>query len=103
MSEPSAEYTLHGHVRSGNAYKPALMLALTGTPFNLRVVDLPGGEQSGDAYRKQSLFATVPMLEHRGMERLGERATIFEAVAPRDHRLQRGEARQGQPYDRARP
>ena len=67
MSEQSPEYTLYGHVRSGNAYKPALMLALTGTPYTFREVDLPGGEQASDAYRTQSLFATVPMLEHNGM------------------------------------
>lgn len=53
--ESSAEFTLHGHVRSGNAYKPALMMALTSTPFRFREVDLPGGEQLGDAYRASTL------------------------------------------------
>ena len=38
-------YTLYGHVRSGNSYKPALMLALTGTPFEFVEVDLVGEEQ----------------------------------------------------------
>ncbi|MEM7407906.1 MAG: glutathione S-transferase family protein [Pseudomonadota bacterium] len=59
-----AEYTLYGHVRSGNAYKPALMLAPTNTPHTFVEVDLPGGEQTGDDYRERNVFAKVPMLTH---------------------------------------
>ena len=36
----SADITLYGHIRSGNSYKPALMMALTGTPFKFVEVDL---------------------------------------------------------------
>ena len=68
MPDSTPAYTLHGHVRSGNSYKPALMLALTATPFTFREVDLPGGEQAGDPYRAMSVFGTVPMLEHRGLK-----------------------------------
>ena len=62
MSEP--EFTLYGHPRSGNVYKAALMLALTGTPFTMEIVDLPGGEQRGEAYRAKNPFGKVPMLVH---------------------------------------
>jgi glutathione S-transferase len=55
---------LYGHVRSGNVYKAALMLALTDTPYTFRRVDLPGGETRGDDYRARNLFARVPMLVH---------------------------------------
>ena len=47
----SDAYRLYGHVRSGNAYKPALMLALTRTPFEFVEVDLPSGQQTGADYR----------------------------------------------------
>ena len=62
MNEPSNGYTLYGHPRSGNSYKPALMLSLTDTPFEYREVDLVTGEQLGDAHRTRSLFATLPVL-----------------------------------------
>lgn len=61
MSDP---YRLFGHVRSGNAYKPALMLALTGTPFEFVEVNLPNGEQASADYRAGNVFAKVPMLKH---------------------------------------
>ena len=56
--------TLYGHVRSGNVYKAALMLALTGTTYTFREVDLPGGETRGDAWRARNPFGRVPMLVH---------------------------------------
>lgn len=62
----SDEYTLYGHVRSGNVYKPALMLALTGTPFLFVEVDLPSGEQTGSDYKATNVFGKVPMLTHGG-------------------------------------
>ena len=60
----SDAYRLFGHVRSGNAYKPALMMALTGTPFEFVEVDLPNAEQTGADYRGDNVFAKVPMLKH---------------------------------------
>ena len=64
MAKDEQEFVLYGHVRSGNAYKPALMMALTETAFRFHEVDLPGGEQRGDAYRAMNPFAKVPMLVH---------------------------------------
>jgi len=57
-------YVLYGNVRSGNSYKPALMLALTGTPFAFVAVDLAGGEQKAEGYRAINPFAKVPALRH---------------------------------------
>ena len=64
MAAGDGEYVLYGHVRSGNAYKAALMLALTQTPFRLERIDLPGGEQRGEAYLARNHFGKVPMLMH---------------------------------------
>ena len=77
MSEP---YRLYGHVRSGNAYKPALMLALTGTPFEFVEVDLPNAEQTGDTYRADNVFAKVPMLKH-GAATIRQSGTILLYLA----------------------
>jgi glutathione S-transferase len=74
------EITLYGHPRSGNAYKPALMLALTNTPWIFKAVDLPGRETRGDAYRKLNPFARVPMLEH-GDLRICQSNTILLHLA----------------------
>jgi glutathione S-transferase len=60
----SEMYTLHGHVRSGNAYKPALMMSLCALPFEFVEVNLPGAEQTGPNYRAANVFAKVPMLTH---------------------------------------
>ncbi len=54
--------TLYGHPRSGNVYKVALMLALTKTPYQLNLVDLPGGEQREDSFKALNPFAKVPVL-----------------------------------------
>jgi len=59
-----SEITLYGHPRSGNCYKAALMLALTGTEHDFRLVDLPGGETRGEAFRALNPFARVPVLVH---------------------------------------
>jgi glutathione S-transferase len=68
MHADSEPFKLYGHARSGNAYKPALMLALTQTAFEFIEVDLPGGEQQSAAYRKANPFGTVPLLEHKGLQ-----------------------------------
>ena len=76
----SDEYTLYGHVRSGNAYKPALMLSMTNTPFKFVEVDLPNGEQTGADYRDKNVFAKVPMLTH-GQATMRQSGTILLYLA----------------------
>ena len=64
LPEAGAPLVLYGHPRSGNVYKPALMLRLCDLPFEFRVVDLPGGEQGGYAYRALNALGQVPTLLH---------------------------------------
>jgi glutathione S-transferase len=46
-----AEYKLYAFGESGNSYKAALMLALTGTDWELVPVDYFNGETRGAAFR----------------------------------------------------
>lgn len=64
MTSLRDEYVLYAHIRSGNAYKAALMLALTATPYRLEVVDLNAGQQRTPAYRAINPFGQVPTLRH---------------------------------------
>ena len=61
-----AEYTLHCFAQSGNAYKPALALALAGADWAPRFVDFFGGETRTPAYRALNVMGEVPLLEHGG-------------------------------------
>ena len=76
----SDSYTLYGHVRSGNAYKPALMLALTNTPYEFVAVDLDAQEQKGPDYAGKNVFAKVPMLTH-GHATMRQSGTILLYLA----------------------
>jgi glutathione S-transferase len=64
MNPPSDGYVLYAHIRSGNAYKAALMLALTATTYRLETVDLNAGQQRTPAYRAINPFGQVPTLRH---------------------------------------
>lgn len=57
---------LHAHWRSGNCYKPALLMALCGQDFDYHQIDLPGGEQRRPEYRAINRFGEVPVLEIDG-------------------------------------
>lgn len=57
---------LYAHWRSGNCYKPALMMALCGQDFDYRQVDLTGGEQRRPDYHAINRFGEVPVLEIDG-------------------------------------
>lgn len=61
-----AEYVLHCFAQSGNAYKPALMLALAGADWTSRFVDYFNGETRSPDYRARNVMGEVPMLEHDG-------------------------------------
>ena len=76
-----AEYTLHCFAESGNSYKVALMLALTGVDWEARWVDYLGGETRSDAFRSElSVMGEAPVLEHRG-ERLTQSGVILDYLA----------------------
>ena len=54
--------TLYGFGESGNAYKVALMLQLTGTPWELRFVDFFKGEARSPEFLKVNEMGEVPVL-----------------------------------------
>lgn len=61
-----ADFLLHCFAQSGNAYKPALMLALADADWSPRFVDYFGGETRTPAYRAVNVMGEVPVLEHAG-------------------------------------
>ena len=62
-----AEYRLHCFGESGNAYKAALMLAVSGADWEPVLVDFFGGETRGAAFREQvNEMGEAPVLEHNG-------------------------------------
>jgi glutathione S-transferase len=75
-----AEYTLYCFAQSGNAYKPALALALAGADWIPRWVDYFNGETRTAAYRAINATGEVPVLEHRG-ERIIQSAVILDYLS----------------------
>jgi glutathione S-transferase len=75
-----AEYTLHCFAQSGNAYKAALMLELTGADWAPRLVDYFGGETRTPEYRAPNVMGEVPLLEHHG-ERIAQSGVILDYLA----------------------
>jgi glutathione S-transferase len=75
-----AEYTLYGFAQSGNAYKPALALALAGADWAPRWVDYFHGETRSAAYRAINVTGEVPVLEHRGAHVM-QSAVILDYLA----------------------
>lgn len=59
-----ADYTLYGHPRSGNAYKTALMLSMTGTDYDFELVDLMDGSNLRPEYLQVNPMGKVPSLRH---------------------------------------
>jgi glutathione S-transferase len=72
-----ADYTLYCFAQSGNAYKPALALALAGADWAPRFVDYFNGETRTPAYRAINVMGEVPVLEHRGV-RLAQSGVILD-------------------------
>lgn len=82
-----AEYRLYCFGESGNAYKAALMLALSGCDWEARWVDYFGGETRGDVYRREvNEMGEVPVLEHRG-RKLTQSGAILTYLAEQTGRF----------------
>ncbi len=75
-----AEYTLHCFAQSGNAYKPALMLALCGADWEPRFVDFFNGATRTPEYRAINVMGEVPVLEHNGKS-LSQSGVILDYLA----------------------
>jgi glutathione S-transferase len=77
-----AEYTLYCFAQSGNAYKPALMLALCSADWAPRFVDFFNGETRTPAYRQLNPMGEVPVLVH-GDRTLSQSGVILDYLAER--------------------
>ena len=76
-----AEYRLHCVGESGNCYKAALMLALTGRDWEPVFVDYFGGETRTERFRREvNAMGEIPVLEHRG-RRLAQSGVILDYLA----------------------
>ena len=75
-----AEFTLYCFAQSGNCYKAALALALTGADWKPRFVDYFGGETRTPEYRNINVMGEAPVLEHRGV-RLAQSGVILDYLA----------------------
>jgi glutathione S-transferase len=75
-----AEFRLYCFAQSGNAYKAALMLALSGADWEPVWVDFFGGVTRTPEYRAINAMGEVPVLEHRGL-RLSQSGLILDHLA----------------------
>ena len=75
-----AEYRLFCFAQSGNAYKPALHLALAGAEWEPVFVDFFNGETRSPEYRSVNVMGEVPVLEHAG-KRLTQSGVILDYLA----------------------
>ncbi|MBB5516084.1 glutathione S-transferase [Rubricella aquisinus] len=75
-----ADYTLHCFAQSGNAYKPALMLALTGCNWEAEFVDFFGGAARDPAFLAINEMGEVPVLDH-GDVRLTQSGVMLDYIA----------------------
>jgi len=75
-----AEYELTCFDKSGNSYKAALMLELTGCDWQPRLVDYFHGETRGDEYRALNVMGEAPVLIH-GDTVLSQSGVILDYLA----------------------
>jgi glutathione S-transferase len=76
-----AEYKLYAFGESGNSYKAALMLALTGSDWELVPVDYFNGETRGAAFRDTvNAMGEAPVLVHKGRT-LSQSGVILDYLA----------------------
>jgi glutathione S-transferase len=82
-----AEYKLYCMGESGNSYKAALMLALSGADWEPVWVDYFNGETRQDKFRDSvSEMGELPVLEHKG-ERISQSGVILDYLAERTGRF----------------
>lgn len=75
-----AEYELTCFDKSGNSYKAALMLELTGCDWEPRLVEFFQGETRGEAYRALNVMGEAPVLIH-GATVLSQSGVILDYLA----------------------
>lgn len=72
-----SEVVLHDFWRSSAAYRVRIVLNLKGVAFRSVAVDLPSGEQRGEAFRALNPLGLVPLLEIDG-HRLTQSLAIID-------------------------
>ncbi len=76
-----AEYTLHGFGESGNCYKVAMMLALSGCDYEVKPVAFFDGETRSTDYRSTiNEMGEAPVLVH-GAIKLSQSGVILDYLA----------------------
>jgi glutathione S-transferase len=73
---------LHRHPVSGHCHRVELFLSLLGLPFEMKEVDLPGGEHRRPAFLDLNPFGQVPVLQD-GPVTLAESNAILVYLATR--------------------
>ncbi|MGO4336367.1 glutathione S-transferase family protein [Labrys sp. KB_33_2] len=81
-----ADYKLYAFGESGNCYKVALMLALTGTPWERLPVDFFNGETRTDNFRTVNEMGEAPVLLHDGKV-LSQSGVILDYLAEQTGRF----------------
>jgi len=82
-----AEYRLYCAGVSGNAYKAALMLNLSGCDWEPVVVDFLAGATRQDSFRQEvNELGEIPVLEH-GPRRLSQSGAILTYLAEKTGRF----------------
>ena len=81
-----ARYRLHCFAQSGNAYKPALYLALSGADWEPVWVNFFEGQHRSPDYTMMNEMAQVPVLEH-GEVRLSQSGLMLEYLAEQEGRF----------------
>jgi glutathione S-transferase len=71
---------LHGFGESGNAYKAALMLELTGTPWTFRFVDFFNGETRTPEFRALNVMGEAPVLQDGDLTLTQSGAILYHLV-----------------------
>ncbi len=75
-----AEYKLYCFDKSGNAYKVALMLNLSGADWKPRFVDYMNGETRTEEFRELNPMGEIPLLEHNRLV-LSQSGVILDYLA----------------------
>jgi glutathione S-transferase len=74
------EYRLHCFAQSGNSYKAALMLALSGADWEPVFVDFFNGAHRSPEFKTLNVMAEAPVLEHHGLV-LSQSGAILDYLA----------------------
>ncbi|MEP2551796.1 MAG: glutathione S-transferase N-terminal domain-containing protein, partial [Marinomonas sp.] len=67
---------LHAYFRSSTSYRLRIALELKGLPYDLATIDLRTGAQKQSDFTGRNPFASVPMLEADGRDRVQSMAML---------------------------